>query len=540
MIKAELIHNPYLLSTEARFNEQAPKINCQIEKYDKKPLKDWVNEVPGIFYDEMNGYDFNFYFTGTVPDFNEVKAAFETAGVSPKQVRLFHKNEIEDSETKSEEIDSLLEWLKQHPNRKFNYDDFLEKNEELFEGTYSYIIIGRDAPEIMPMSITPESIGSAMELINTDLSGTPILFYIDEGTRKKIRADLITLMVRKDVHQDQLFFMIDPSMNKDQVTRVISDLGVAKPQIVDSYDAEEVLSYFRNYPVTEYVRNAIEVFSEMIERIQNTLLIENKESVLTNAGVHVEIDGLENEIGRLKESDEFFAQRDNYAIPHQFEQNRQELETQLSRWKNRKTKIVGDYEVETAASDYSNYINKVVFSFLQSVKSTYILSGHAIDHVFSEAYGNAGIDRVYSPAGIQLCNDFNIQFPELTAEFLEMKEVSFQEAKNDFFGLFKIPTEENGGSVRVVTSYLDQWRSKAAETVLPVANRLIEDCYSNLLAYYNSMADAYHEHLQELIEERTDKKDLVSSQLSDDEKQLQEDNDWLAAVQDQLQHIERG
>ena len=137
-------------------------------------------------------------------------------------------------------------------------------------------------------------------------------------------------------------------------------------------------------------------------------------------------------------------------------------------------------------------------------------------------------------------NDVNIQFPELTAEFLEMKEVSFQEAKNDFFGLFKIPSEESGEPVRVVTSYLDQWRTRAAERIMPAADRFIEGCYSNLLTYYNAMANAYHEHLQELMAERNDKKDLVSGQLSDDEKRLQEDNDWLAAVQDQLQNIERG
>ena len=39
---------------------------------------------------------------------------------------------------------------------------------------------------------------------------------------------------------------------------------------------------------------------------------------------------------------------------------------------------------------------------------------------------------------------------------------------------------------------------------------------------------------------RFKKKNQVSTQLSDDEKRLQEDNDWLAAVQDQLQNIERG
>lgn len=39
MIKAELIHKPYLLSTEVRFIDQAPKINCKIEKYEKMPFE---------------------------------------------------------------------------------------------------------------------------------------------------------------------------------------------------------------------------------------------------------------------------------------------------------------------------------------------------------------------------------------------------------------------------------------------------------------------------------------------------------------------
>ena len=146
MIKAELIHNPYLLKTKAIFNGQEPRINCQIEKYEDKPLKDWVDKVPGIFHDEMNGYDFDFYFTGTKPDYREVESAFrdalQAAKIKTDQVRLFHKNEIEDSETKSAEIDRLLEWLKQHPNRKFDYDSFWEKNRELFESGYPFFIIG--------------------------------------------------------------------------------------------------------------------------------------------------------------------------------------------------------------------------------------------------------------------------------------------------------------------------------------------------------------------------------------------------------------
>ena len=62
MITAELNHNPYLLQTAVRFNGQPPRINSQVEKYESVMLKDWISKVPGIYHDEMNGYDFDLYF----------------------------------------------------------------------------------------------------------------------------------------------------------------------------------------------------------------------------------------------------------------------------------------------------------------------------------------------------------------------------------------------------------------------------------------------------------------------------------------------
>ena len=72
MISAELEHNPYLLETDVKFNGQSPKINSQIEKYENQLLSDWVKNVPKIFYDEMNGYDFEFFFSGTEYDFQKL------------------------------------------------------------------------------------------------------------------------------------------------------------------------------------------------------------------------------------------------------------------------------------------------------------------------------------------------------------------------------------------------------------------------------------------------------------------------------------
>ena len=94
MANAELQYNPYLLETEVKFNGQDPKINSQIEKYEKQLLADWVREVPKMFYDEMNGYDFDLFFSGTEYDFQKLQQTLISLGVTHDQVRLIMRNEL--------------------------------------------------------------------------------------------------------------------------------------------------------------------------------------------------------------------------------------------------------------------------------------------------------------------------------------------------------------------------------------------------------------------------------------------------------------
>lgn len=140
MVTAELSHNPYLLQTKVKFNGQEPRINCQIEKYDTLPLKDWVHLVPDIFYNEMNGFDFDLYFVGTGSDFYEVCNAFKNANISEDSVHVIYKNKLESADVKSKEVDSIIEWLKQNRNRKFDFDAFWTDYSEFFEGTYPFIM----------------------------------------------------------------------------------------------------------------------------------------------------------------------------------------------------------------------------------------------------------------------------------------------------------------------------------------------------------------------------------------------------------------
>jgi len=540
MISAELNHNPYLLLTTVKFNGQPPRINSQIEKYEHQPLKDWVRLVPSIFYNEMNGYDFDLYFIGTKSDFEEVVNSFEAVNVTSEQVKLIQKNEIEDPDTKSAEIDALLSWIREHPNRKFDYSSFWGEHSELFESAYPYVLIRGSEPEKPEPDISPEKVDGAQELNGTDLTNTPIIIFIEEKAIKQFRHDMDILLGRADIRQEQLFFMIHPMMNREQVTRVISDLGVASPQVVDRHDHEKVMKYIRNYPMTEYIRNAIQIFEGIAGQIAVVLDEENKESEITNAGIHAKIDSLEADIISLKDADEFFVQRDNYAVPETFAMIRQTLAEQIQKWRNRKTKIVGDNEADTAAEDYVSYLKKCVDVYTASMLESYEKAYKAISADFDVVYSHAGIDTGYRPENVKADNVMSQDFPIVKTDLTALKKITYEEPKPDLFGLFKAQNTGNVAPLRVATCSLEQWRTVVAEMILPLAENYGSSCEQGLGKYYNDLAEAYHSHLTDLIQGKMQEKELVSAHLSDDERRLQEDNDWLAALKEQLQTIERG
>ena len=109
---------------------------------------------------------------------------------------------------------------------------------------------------------------------------------------------------------------------------------------------------------------------------------------------------------------------------------------------------------------------------------------------------------------------------------------------DDFFGFFKKPNDTSE-PVMVATCYLEQWRSTVQDIISPVLNQHIDQCIQNLSEYYDLMAESYHQHLSQLIDKKTKDKEIVSAQLSDEERKLQEDNDWLSQFREQLQTIER-
>ena len=541
MINAELNHNPYLLETTVRFNGNEPRINSQIEKYDKRPLKDWVRRIPAIFYDEMNGYDFDLYFAGTKADYDEVCASFAAAGVSSEDVRTIYKNELEDADTKSSEIDALLAWLKEHPNAKFDFEKLWENHSELFEGKYPYILLHGTTAKSFDPAVNIEMISSAAELSSTDLNDTPILFYIDSRYALQFRKDLVSILGRSDIRQEQLFFMIHPSVNAEQMTRVISDLGVIKPQIVHDIADDQIRSYIRNYPVTAYIREAIRVFAEQGDVTRQILETEKQESMVTNAGINAEIEDLEEELRRLRSLTEYFGEHDNYILPRDFEDQKLQLMEWIQKWRNKKTKITGDEEIENSVNEFTGVLEKGAAVFAESINILAQRQMTKIEDVFHERYARERIDTEFKAVSIPIEIIGKIQLPMMSGELMKLVTYSQNEGKNDFFGILKKQVVADSASVSTVAvCNLERWRLKAQELIIPLADEFIHHYNTELEHFYNQLAEVYLGHVQELIEEKSRDKEVVSAQLSGEERLLQDNLDWFVEFESKLNQIMRG
>ena len=104
----------------------------------------------------------------------------------------------------------------------------------------------------------------------------------------------------------------------------------------------------------------------------------------------------------------------------------------------------------------------------------------------------------------------------------------------------KTSAKEEKKPVRVVTCYYEKWRNKAVSVFIPAARLYLQEYIDLLREYYDQLSEKFHLHLTELIQKTSEEKEKVSARLSDDDRKLQEDHDWLNTVKDQLFQIERG
>lgn len=544
MVKVELSYNPYLLETNIKFNGQEPRINSLVEKYQHNILQTWVSKIPSIFYDEMNGYGFELEFSGTVLDCEDVAATFLEAGVDDTQVKLFHKNELDCRYSKVQQIEKLLKWFEDNRNRKFDYESFMEKNEELFHNSYNCVIIngfGNEENLFEEYRVSIENVDDVHELDNTELFHTPLLLCVDNDSVGKLKGNLKYFFSRKDVEQEQLFFMIQPTLNAASIERTVKDLGVVLPKVIMSLKDDLMKKYLEIYPVTDYINNAIKVLEVNKEVISDRLNQENEQSAIANCEIHNRINELEDILKRLKISAEKFANRDNIEMSMEMLDAKQHLMDDILNWKSKKTKITKESEAINVSKEFDDTLRNLYQNFMQKISNAVTVAQNAIETEFKEWYQQAEFDVDFEPGIHEMMVLENKPLPIIADELLKLKEERYVTPKEDLFGLlFKSSEYKELQPVLEVTYYYQKWRDYAAGILDPMADDIIKEYELVLKNYSLEIAEKYQEHLEQLIKEQTIIKEEVSAQLSDDELKLQMDNDWLVEFQDQLKIIERG
>ena len=543
MVKAELSYNPYLQETEIKFNGQSPRINSHVEKYMDKKLQIWIKKIPRIFKDEMNGYGFNLEFSGTELDLNELRKSFADAGVSDEQVHIFHKNELDERDEKLKQIEDLLLWLEQNPNHRYDFEKVRKENQDLFDEDYQYIAIhGRvaDASDLNLPGISIENITSVDELKSTNLHNIPILYVIDENSMSLVKKDLRVLKGRKDIMLDQLFFLVSPNLSEEKVVREIIDLGIANPQVVHSANDPAILYFFELYPYTDYIRDVIALFRADIQSIRKDLDEEIKASEVQNRELHEKIDALDGNLDRLKGSLNRFVNPERTDFSGEYLIVKAELNNKIIDWKNRKTKITSTEEAVIAAQEFDNAVKDFYQEFQRNMWVKLSQSSEKVRDNLHEWYCYAGIDTGYMVEGINSPDIIFGEIPSIYDELLKLKEEEYVVPKEDFLGrFFKQNTESNPQPVLETTYYYEKWREYALSAVSPFANEVLTDCLDKINIYANELINKYKEHLAELIVQTEAEKNELSSQLSEDEQLLQNDNDWLVQFTDSVMKIAR-
>lgn len=557
MVSAELQHNPYLLETAARFNGRSPKVNSAIERFEGRSLVKWVDEVPDTFRDEMNGLDFDLYFTGTDADYQKVLNAFLDQGIdafdatgseierssnkrmSSNSVRLFHKESLEDVSTKRGEISELLEWFSTHRNRRFDRDQFIAAHSEALDGSVPYIIVNENSIQLDLPSVSAETVNSAQsDLASTELTSTPILFMVNPRNSAQFRSDLLYLLNRPDVEQRQLFFLIHPSMNVDRAIRVISDLGVDEPQIVSKPDDSIVIQYLDDYPSMRYVRRTAAILRKLVNTISVDLQEADEESVVTSANRGRIITQLDRKMEQLANTRKTIQETSQFMSQDEIDNLCEHFESNVQKWHNKKTTVTGQEQIWKAAGEFDFDLRGWVTEIESGIAAIMQAEQDRIETTLATCFSEAVRAPIFKPNVERPSILATVVIPNVIEALINKKQTEQVNPKNDFFGLFGQANQGDGIEYVEVASF-ETWRSTVLEMLMPRIQEVIEGAKRKLSDYHAATVVAYSRQLDNLIKRLIEEKESVIAELSDDERMLEEDKAWLQEFENRLLAIER-
>ena len=545
MIKVELDYNPYLEETEIKFNGNMPRINSLVEKYTDSKLQTWIKKIPSIFYDEMNGFDFELLFSGTDLEFGELIDVFSKINEKVEQVKLIHIKKLESRDRKRERINDLIEWLCTEKNRNFDFDSFCREYKEQLVEDYHFIILYVDLQHSVILKnkkIKIDNILHIEELHNTNLTNMPILIFINRYVFDDLSNYLEQLLSRKDVNKEQLFFYIDPSFNINFVERTIEDLGISNPQIVKSIDDASILTFFDVYPITEHITKMIQVFEREYQKVKHSLDIENEHVAITNRELHDRINTLDHSLGLLEEAIQLLENRNQiYLISssNSFDFLIQEFKDKLYKWSSRKTKLYSYAE----AVEYSLELSQMIESWGEEFKNHLTIHEcnlmNSIRSKCEEYYKKGESESDYSPE-TTFSEVKDVTFKNnINNELIELKEERWViPGKGLIAQIFGSNDMEQEAQLQTAWM-MDVWKEHIMLFVMPLMENMIKSSQKALIEYADALIYDYQNKLKEMVDSKITEKNNLISQLSKEERELENDYIWLNELKSRLIKIER-
>ena len=546
MVKVELSYNPYLLETEIKFNGSPPMINSEVEKYKDKMLQNWMQKLPRIFYDEMNGYDFDLEFSGPLLEFEQLEGTFLENGITKDKVRLILKNELESVLKKNLRLTDLLDWIRINRNRKFNYRSFEENNIDLIENSYLLFIVNNTESYSKVMEqykVNVELINSIEELPN-EFYNFPVLFDLNEENYKESFYILRMLLNQNDVSDEQLFFYIHGQVDKQIFIRTIKDLGVSRPKVVDDISDVKILHYLEVYPITTHIQNSILILRDELNILKEGLFSEIEKSRKDNELVYKEIEKLENLLirlntafGKVIDLKDLVIDSNNYSPAEKFI-------SKLENWRKRKFKMNSDNEavevINSLNEEIAKFYNEYIFDSVMFFENQIDEVSSSLDYIYVAADYNDHFTPQIKPK-LDL-NKYTL--PDMTAELKACRKVNLVEKPleiRDFLNTFSKKSTSNPIEMVEQVSYLyNDFREVVKRKFQILSNQIIDLIMQELSEYKFNIIEAYVRHLTQIINEKNQQKEDITLRLSQDEQELQNDKNWLEDFEDQLNLIERG
>lgn len=543
MVKVNIDYNPYIMDFKVKFNGKEPRINSLVEKYEMIPLQEWVGLVPEILYNEMNGYDFDLEFVGTKLDYDDLVTALKRARVTEDDVRCIHKRELDSRQDTLKDTIDLTSWLKDNRNHRFDFDTFVIENNDKLDNNQSIIIIGDTSLGEFVFdntNISVELISNIEELDKTSTDDTPIIFEIERFSVQELKDGLLTLQEQNKVSAQQLFFFVSNKQSIRKYYRILLDLGVEKPKMINTVEDKKLKRYFEYYPVSNYIREYVKIVRSKYDSLNEQLEADLKESEEVNGEIMKTIRKIEDKIDIIEKAIEHIGsiKETKYEIASSIAKSN--FISGIENWRSKKTKISNEKEAIKLAAEFEeetryfygqfiDELNKMVDSMIDEIS---IECRSCVENIDEESF-NIVFEKIIK--------EVKGEFYRIHSDLLEIKEESYEKPKESLLNVFKKSnSNEEKEDVLVITYPCQKWREHVLDVVNPLIEENIRNKNDEVNKYRLDMTSIFMDKLNAILDKNNEKKSEVSKQLSDDILLLQQDSDWLKKFGEVLSKIERG